>query len=249
LDAASSFGLGWMSGLRDGAPVRYLVVILAACGASQHPVRTHEGAIAGLARDHDSGDPVAKAKIHVRPQGQIEPLETVTSSEGVFGIDHLKPGKYSLIALFAGQQVDVENIEVKAGEPTIIDVMFTLGRPDPVHVDFGDPAEGEIDRFHPSHHRTTAMIEGTVNDSSTHERVAGAVVTAVGPEGPEAALQAVSDDQGRYRFDPVEPGTYVVSAYYSIGGRGQIEVRRSEIHIDPAEGVIVPLWVEIARRN
>jgi hypothetical protein len=47
-----------------------------------------------------------------------------------------------------------------------------------------------------------------------------------------------------YRFDPVPPGVYVVSAYYSVGNRGQIEVRRSDIEVDAAQGVRVPLWVE-----
>ena len=48
--------------------------------------------------------------------------------------------------------------------------------------------------------------------------------------------------------DLVEPGTYVVSAYYNIGGRGQIEVRRSDIEVARAEGVIVPIWVELSKQ-
>ncbi len=59
-------------------------------------------------------------------------------------------------------------------------------------------------------------------------------------------LQTISDDEGRYRFDAVTPGVYAVSAYYAIGGRAQIEVRRSDIHVDGAEAVVVPLWVELA---
>ena len=233
--------------LGDGAGVRYVVLLLAACGCggAQHAKRPTEGAIAGLARDHDSGEPVSRANIHLRIQGQMTPTETVTSQDGLFGIDHLAPGRYSLIALFAGQQVDVENIDVRAGEPTVVDVMFTLGRPDPIMVSFGDARESEIDRFKPAHHATdSALIEGTVNDTSTHGRVAGAVVTAVLGDN---TLQAVSDDQGRYRFDPVMPGTYQVSAYYSISGHGQVEVRRSQINVAAAEGVVVPLWVETTR--
>jgi hypothetical protein len=229
--------------------VRGLFVLLAACGAATpHAGGARDGSIAGLARDHDSGDPIAKANIHVRADGQLAPLTTLSSAEGIFGVDHLAPGRYSLSADFAGQQVVIEHIDVRVGAPTVVDVVFTLGQPDPVHVDFNDAKQGAIDRFRPKHH-PLALIEGTVNDAGTRTRVAGAVVTAIGPgTGPSApTLQAVSDDMGRYRFDPVPPGTYIVSAYYSIGGRGQFEMRRSEIEVGAAEGVIVPLWVETAK--
>ena len=52
---------------------------------------------------------------------------------------------------------------------------------------------------------------------------------------------------GRYRFDNVTAGTYAISAYYSIGGRGQIEVRRSDIAVGPYQGVLVPLFIELKR--
>ena len=87
-----------------------------------------------------------------------------------------------------------------------------------------------------------AIIEGTVNDTQTRERVAGAVVTAVAHGDTE---QTITDDQGRYRFPALRPGTYAVSAYYSISGRGQIEVRRGDITVAGAEAVIVPLWIEM----
>jgi hypothetical protein len=228
--------------------VRCFLVFVAACASAQHgdPASTPEGAITGLARDHDSGDAIAKAAIHIRAQGQIAATVVTTAKDGGFALAHLAPGKYSLSADFAGQQVNVENIVVTRGDPTVVDVMFELGQPDPVTVDFGNAKDSAIDRYHPQHHATTALIEGTVNDRASHTRVAGAVVTAIGPgSGPLVpTLQAVSDGQGRYRFDPVPPGVYVVSAYYSVGNRGQIEVRRSDIEVDAAQGVIVPLWVE-----
>lgn len=228
--------------------MRCLVLVLAACGAAQHAPRPTTGAIGGLARDHDSGEPVAKAEIRIRAQGELTPRTTVSAREGIYGFDHLPPGKYSLTALFAGQPVDVENIDVVAGEATIVDVVFTLGKPDPVRWDFGNAKEGEIDRYRPPRHaKDSGLIEGTVNDAGSKVRVAGAVVTAVAGADSET-LQAVSDEQGRYRFDLVPPGTYVISAYYSIGGRGQIEVRRSDIHVDGAEAVVVPLWIELAKQ-
>ena len=226
---------------------RIALFVLAACGGSQHVHRATDGTLAGLARDHDSGTPVAKAQVTVRRIGELAPHELLTGKDGTYSLAHLPPGRYTLDASFAGQPVDIENIDIHAGETTVVDVVFTLGRPDPVHVDFGNPKEGAIDHYRPPNlPATKALIEGTVNDVGTHDRVAGAVITAVGPGGETEALETVSDDQGRYRFDAVAPGTYIVSAYYSIGGRGQIEVRRSGIQVDGAEAVVVPLWVELA---
>ena len=246
LDTARPRGLGGRTTCLHARRVRLavLILLLAACGAAtHHRPRPTTGAIAGLARDHDSGDPVAKAEIRIRAQGQLAPTSTVSNEHGLYDLDHLAPGRYQLTALFAGQPVDVVNIDVRAGETTYVDIVFTLGRPEPIRVDFGDPRQGAIDRYRPpSLPATRAIIEGTVNDTSTRERVAGAVVTAVANDQTE---QTVTDEHGRFRFDDLPPGTYAVSAYYSIGGRGQIEVRRSDIAVAGAEAVIVPLWIEM----
>ncbi|MBA3453927.1 MAG: carboxypeptidase regulatory-like domain-containing protein, partial [Deltaproteobacteria bacterium] len=222
-----------------------LVVLLAACGgATPRTARSTTGAIAGLARDHDSGDPVAKADIRVRGQGDFEPRAATTSDRGLYDVDGLAPGRYQLTARFAGQPVDVVNIDVRAGETMYVDVLFTLGRPEPLRVDYGDKA-GAIGRYRPPNlGETVSLIEGTVNDTSTRERVPGAVVTAVSGQGTQ---QTISDDHGRYRFDLTPPGTYSISAYYNISGRGQIEVRRSQIEVAGAEAVMVPLWIEMGR--
>ncbi|HUJ60522.1 MAG TPA: carboxypeptidase-like regulatory domain-containing protein [Kofleriaceae bacterium] len=232
--------------------MRQLVVLLVAgCGAAQHAPARRDGAIGGLARDHDSGVVIAKAAVVVRAQGELAHVRrTVSNPDGSYLVDHLPPGEYSVEATFAGQPLDIEHVGVRTGEVSYVDLTFTLGRPDPVRRDFGDPKQGQIDHYRPPHlAHEVAIVEGTVNDTGTHERVAGAVVTAIGSGGGGGApltLQTVSDDQGRYRFDRLVPGSYTISAYYSIGGRGQIEVRRSGIDLTGGEAVIVPLWVELA---
>lgn len=225
--------------------MRYLFVVLAACGAgttsAQQP-HAHDGAIGGIARDHDSGDPIKGAEIHVTGAA-AKPASTTTTREGLFGVDHLQPGRYRLDAEFQGQRVEIANIDVVLGEATVVDVTFSLGKPDLIVRDnAGDKLDNAIDRFAPTHHDArTGLIEGTVTDAGTRRRISGAIVTAI---LGQLTLQAISDDQGRFRFDSVAPGTYIVSAYYSVGGRGQIEVRRSDITVGAAEGVRVPLWVE-----
>lgn len=219
--------------------MRYLLILLVACGAAQHP-RPMEGSIGGLVRDQASGEPVAMASLRLS-NGQ-----TATSApDGLYAIDRIQPGRYTLVAKFAGQPVTIENIDVRPGEATLVDVTFTLGNPEPILVDFGDPAQGAITRYTPK--RGISIIEGTVSEAGTRQRVVGAVITAVG--GPrDETLQTITDAHGRYRFEAVEPGTYAVSAYYSIGGRGQIEVRRGDIVVEPAQGVVVPIWLELTKQ-
>jgi len=225
----------------------FVVVAAGACGSVQHPAPSKGGAITGVARDHDSGDAVAKATIVVRPEGVLMQARTVTTdAKGHFTIGDLPAGPFSLSASFAGQPVSVDHINVEQGKSTVVDVTFTLGHPDPISVDFGNPKEGAIDRYRPSHHSpATGLIEGTVMEAGGRTRVPGAVVNA--RKGIDT-LTAVSDDEGRYRFDDVPPGTYEVSAYYSIAGRGQIEIRRSDIAVAGGEGVIVPIWIEVAKQ-
>ena len=130
----------------------------------------------------------------------------------------------------------------------MVDVNFTLGRPEPLQYDYNSKG-AEIDRYRPKSLATKpiALIEGTVNDMQTRQRVPGAVITAVQDNNAQTTQQTVSDDFGRYRFEEVRPGIYAISAYYSIGGRAQIEVRRSGIEVDRAEAVVVPLWIEMQR--
>ncbi len=264
LDAASPADLGeadvtaHAGRVRTGLFLSALVVLAVACsGASRGPARgaSTTGGIAGLARDHDSGDPIAKVEIRVRSAAPAAQLVTTSSDLGLYDVDRLPPGRYSLSAAFAGQPLDVVNIEVRAGEVTTVDLVFTLGRPDRIRIDLGDPAASaigapdrrDLDRYRPRGlGGGVAVIEGTVNDTATRRRVPGAVVTAVGADVTRTQ-QTVSDDHGRFRFDALPPGVYSVSAYYTLGGRGQIEVRRSGIHVGGAEAVIVPLWIETAR--
>lgn len=209
----------------------------------QRVARPTTGSIAGLARDQDTGDPIAKADIRLVTGGR----STLSGDNGLYDIDHLRPGKYTLIAVFAGQPVEVSNIDVTAGGVTMVDLVFTLGRPDPIKVDFGNAKATAIERYRPTNAAPqTAIIEGTVSDTTTKQRVAGAVVTAIVGDDENQTQQTVSDDSGRYRFE-TRPGTYSVSAYYSVGGRGQIEVRRSNISVEGAEAVHVPLFIEMAR--
>lgn len=217
-----------------------VLALVAACGASTHQGASKAnkpGIIAGLIRDTKTGEVIALAEISVAGR-------TAKSNKyGMYEFENLKPGTYTLIARFADVPVTINNILVSPNQATYVDVPFTLGEPSPLTIDWGDPREGEIKHFTTKAPR----IEGTVGDASTRERVPGAVVTAA--RGPEyETYQTVTDDHGRYRFDQIDPGTYAISAYYSIGGRAQIEVRRSDVTVTREQAAFVPLWIEIAKQ-
>ena len=219
-----------------------MLIAAAACAAAP-PVKPRDGAIGGLVRDHDTG--AAAGFASVRLPGTT--LTTRATREGLFGFDHLAPGRYRIEAELGSAHAVIENIGVVLGEATVVDVELSSGG---AVVDFsGDARDNSIDHYTPAHHdASTGMIDGTVADVSSRRRVVGAVVTAVTPaaSGP-LTFQTVSDDAGRYRFDAVPPGTYTVSAYYSVYGHGQIELRRSEIEVTAGHGVRVPLWIETAQ--
>ncbi len=234
------------------AKVRLLLLLLVACAGTATTTgpkaRATTGSIAGVARDHDSGETIAKASISVHADGDPRPRVVLSDAQGHYALAGLPPGDYSVSASFAGQVIDVGHVGVKVGDPTIVDLTFTLGRPEPITLVYGDAKLGAIDRYRPPHLAAgAAVIEGTITDTATRDRIAGATVSIVGPgSGPNTPTQlAVSDDEGRYHFD-VTPGTYTVSAYYSVNQR-QIEARRSEIAVADAEAVVVPLWIEAQR--
>ena len=231
--------------------VRFLLVLVviwgSACGATQGPVKrkTH-GAITGLTRDGDSAEPLGAAEVHVKRPNAPD-LVGVLGRDGMYTIDPVVPGRYTVVGTYARQTVTITNVAVDAGEASYVDIQFTPGRPEPYTIDYTDPEVSEIKTFKTTDKRT--LIVGSVADSGSRIRIPGAVVTAYGPAGTYAdTLQTVTADDGRYKFEPVTPGVYVVSAYYSVGGRGQIEVRRSDIHVEIGDEVDVPLFIETTRR-
>ncbi len=213
------------------------VIALAAC--TTIPIRPRDGAIGGLTRDHASGDPVGYVTLRLRGTT----LVTSSTREGLWGFDHLVPGRYTLDAQYGDERATVTNIDVARDDVAIIEV--DLGSGAAARDYTGDVLDDAIETFTPAHHDpATSRIEGTIADSNTRRRVGGATITAI---AGSVTLQVISDDAGRYHFDPVTPGTYAISAYYSVSGHGQIEVRRSSIAVEAGHGVRVPLWVETRR--
>ncbi len=237
-------------GPRMMAPVRVLVVCVAflvACGGKGEGTMSNrtklKAAVLGLARDSHTGEPVAMADIELIGPSR---RKTLTNKNGLYTIDGLSAGTYTLKGVFAGQPIQITKIPVRDGEAIYVDLMFTLGDPQPILVVFGDRS-AEITRYRPKSIQPSAIIiEGTVSDVQTREREIGAVVTAVhvGAAEKKHTEQTITDDHGRYRFENLPPGAYTISAYYPIGGRAQVEVQRG-VEATATEAVIVPLVIEL----
>ena len=210
-----------------------------------------EGGISGLVRETSSGDPVAMARIEVFDQAAgalAAPAVTPVLSDqrGLYFYPALPPGMYRVRAEFAGAVVEMSNVPVVRGRMLSVDLPFTLGAVVPLRLSYGDARDGEIQRYKPRRASLAlGFIEGTVSDAGTRERVIGAVVTAT-VMGTTDARQELTDEHGRYLFHDVSPGTYTISAYYSVSGHGQIEVQRNSVVVVPAEVVVVPLWIEVS---
>jgi hypothetical protein len=222
------------------------IVIAASCGGSVHRHRATKGAVLGIARDLDSGDPVAFATILLRKQGDPLSATRKSSDRGLYQFLQLEPGLYNVSGSFAGQTVDVSNVPVLAGESIPVDITFTLGHPDAIHIDYGNAKDGSITRFRPKQLKPgVAKIQGTLTDNRTRGRIVGAAISLINQREITDTKQVVTDEFGTFQFDDVPPGIYALSSYYSVQGR-QIELRRSEISVQAGDGVFVPLWVEVS---
>ena len=220
-------------------------VCVGACHPPQRPAAPTTGGIGGLVRDHDSGAAIAVATLAVVREGELEPETNKSLSDGSYLFTRLAPGRYTVTAHFAGATVEVSGVDVGAGHVTALDLALDLGRPEEQHLDYGNAKDGAIDHYKlAGGDPALGVLEGTVTDSATRERVPGAVVTATSPV-LETAMQAITDDHGRFALPDLPPGSYAVSAYYSMAGHGQIEVKHTSVAVVGGEGVVVPLWVEL----
>lgn len=224
----------------------------AACrgGATVAPSPPLEGGISGLVRELGTGDPVAMAKVEVFDQalGALAAPAVdarLSDQRGLYFFNSLPEATYRVRAEFAGSVVEMTDVPVVRGRMVSVDLPFSLGAVEPLLLSYGNARDGAIDRYRPRHAPADrGLIEGTVSDAGTRERVVGAVVT-VTPTGTVDARQEVTDDQGRFLFRDLPPATYTVSAYYSVGGRAQIEVQRNGVLVVPAEAVVAPMWIEV----
>jgi hypothetical protein len=220
-----------------------LLVVVAACHHAT-PATPTTGGIAGLVRDQDSGTALARARLAIQRDGTLKPALIATGYDGTYALARLVPGRYDVTASYGGVTVDMRGVGVTAGHVVAVDLDLPLGRPFEEHLDFGDPRVGDVRHYQPLHaDPATGAIEGTITDVATRERVGGSVVTATSPALPQA-VQVITDDRGRFTIADLPPGTYSVSAYYTIQHHGTISVEHNLIPVRGGETAVVPLFIE-----
>lgn len=219
---------------------------LGACAgrAYQGPPPVTVGSLAGIIRTADTGSPVGDATIVLRRPGELAPVQERTNGTGAYMIAALPPGQYDVKVYQDERTIGDEQIAIQAGKVTGLDLAvgprLSMAEAASVDVASGTP----LWRFRPADANPgAAVIEGTVTELGERTRLEGAVVTVVDRDGRLIA-EAVSDDGGRYHIEDVAPGSYAVSAYYTLVGRGQFEIRRNDVVITAGEVVVVPLAIE-----
>ena len=241
------------AGLRyiRAVPARRSSFVLAAltlassgCGsaARTRPAAPAQGMLAAIVRAADTGAAVSDATIVLRRPGQPTPVAEQLDRTGMYLIA-LPPGRYQVDVYRHTEFVGEQEVTIVAGKVSGLDfaVGAALAPAQPIVVGAGT---APLWRFRPlDGDPRTGVIEGTVTEQRDQTRLAGAVVTVVDNRGRLIA-DAVSDDQGRYRLAGIAPGTYVVTTYYTLVGRGQFEIRRGDVEVSGGDVVVVPLEIE-----
>ena len=190
-------------------------------------VLTGGGAITGSVREVLSGGshygiegrPVPNAVVlaRYRSNGLLNAYG-ITDQDGNYRIGNLAPGAYLV-------QAD------RRGTPDLMARGLTCGRERPVEVREGEVISG-VDLFL----RPGRAVSGRVTYRDTGEPVPGIVVRLSGPR----PVSAVTDEEGRYRFEGVGKGQYALAT--ALGGYSETP-RRSVVQVgeEDVEGMDVQL--------
>lgn len=199
------------------------------------------GAVAGLVRSAQSGLGVQDARVVLRRPGSLAPVQGVSDATGAYYIAELPPGPYLVSAYLDQVPIGEQTVTIEHDKITGLD--FAVGATPDMPIDLNAPSMAPLWRYKPpGADPVTGAIEGTVSDTR-RERLPGAVISII-RDGEVAAEQTFTDDHGRFQVAGLSPGSYTVSAYYSIVMRAQMEVRRNRVRVGGGEVVVVPLWLE-----
>lgn len=155
--------------------------------------------IGGIVVDARGGDPLAKTTVIIEPnfRGESKSVSTITGNDGRFHFDHLKAGKYRMIAQRHGYPEQA--LDEHEGFSTAV----ATGP--------GVESEGITFRMH-----ADAQISGRVLDDQ-NDPIRSAQVwlfrtsNESGRPATRQAGTASTDDQGMYRFRHKAPGKYLIA--------------------------------------
>jgi protocatechuate 3,4-dioxygenase beta subunit len=166
----------------------------------------------GRVTEAESGRPLAGVLVSTeRGQG------TFSAEDGTYQVASLEPGLVSVSASLAGYVSASGTANIAAGD--ILDFSPALAQSVP---------PGQL---------PDAAVFGQVTDASDDTPLAGASVTVLGAAG----VTALSDAEGRYRIEPVEPGTQSIrielDGYYSVVAEAEVTAHQ-QIQFSPALSIV-----------
>jgi hypothetical protein len=167
--------------LRGCCGLALLCFALATPGASQQPLQS----VQGVVRD-SSGVPLAGAEVVVGPR------KGTTSPQGLFRIDSLRPGQYSITVRLVGFHPVRSRVAVVAAEPTQVEYFL-------VRAPLVLPTMIVTAR--------RSGIYGSVGDTAYRAAVGARVQIGNGAE-------ARTDTMGRFAFPDLRDGQYMVSVSF-----------------------------------
>ncbi len=182
-------------------PLSWAVLAFAQTATPNPATRARTGRIGGTVLHATTGQPLAGIEVSISStEERSATVQTVTGPDGRFGFENLAPGKYSLAA--QGQGFSPQGYQQHGPYSTAIAVGLGLR------------SENLIFRL-----VADASISGSVVDEENEPVRSGEVHLFIrdernGNHAPHLQEQFVLDEQGRYHFRHLRPGTYllVVSA-------------------------------------
>ena len=181
-----------------------VVVLFASCGELFNTPDTPDnkntlGSIYGLVCDSETLDEIAGATVSINSINK----STTSDEEGFYYLHDLEAGRYLVSASATGYYPIEGSVAVEAGKDTMIFIY--------------------LEKI-----ATTANLTGTVVDSETGEKIAGAKVV-VNPGN----LSTYSNKEGYYEFENLEVGKYTItaSADFYADVEGEIELTTAGANI------------------
>lgn len=165
------------------------LILLYACKAEDNPVASTGsklGNITGIITDSETGDVIPQVLVTT----QNSTSSVITDIDGIFYIENVSPGSYTLVASKADYTTSQVSVRVDSGLTTQADIVLTQKQA---------PESG--------------VLEGKVINASDDNGIVSAVVTLTGTsETNTYNLTKISDSKGSFTFLDIPPGDYTVSA-------------------------------------
>lgn len=190
---------------------------------------TLEGVVIDVASDR----PVSLAGVRVYNDGGELVGEATTDSAGRYRIPNLAPGSYRVVVEFSSLRAEARGVTLLADRSTPLRMQLSSHAP----ASAGE-RESRVD-----HGAALGAIEGVVLDGVRGEPLGGATIEVSSPSIGDP-LFTIADERGRFRVPGLAPGTYLVSVYYSLIDKGNIEIRRSGVAVERGKATRLTLELD-----